>query len=317
MKLFSRIWSFILSKNPNSQWLKLLIVLSIVLLLIWWKRRYMPNLYTEGFVQNERYVLKRESDIYDKFYIGIYDYLNKTKPRVEYEMKQIIESTQPDKEHSIILDIGCGTGCIVNELTENGYRAFGVDKSKAMVDLSTRKYPASKIKLGNAEDSMEFERETFTHILCLNKTIYEFTDKVAFFRNCYHWLVPGGYLVVHIVNPAKFDPIVPAGKPRVIDNPQKYAKERITDTVIDFMDFKYKSSYDFKDAEKTGVVRCTETFTDKQTGNIRENEQTLSMETEQSILNQARMCQFIAQGQFSMNEYNGDEHQTVYIFQKI
>lgn len=317
MKLFSRIWSFGLSTNPNAQWLKLLIVLSLILVLVWWKRKYMPTLYTEGFTQNERYILKRDGEIYDPFYIGIYDYLNKTKPRAEFEMKQIIDATQPDKEHSVILDIGCGTGCIVNQLTEHGYRAFGVDKSKAMVDISTRKFPDAKIKLGNAEDSMEFDRETFTHILCLNKTIYEFPDKVAFFRNCYHWLVPGGYLVVHMVDPQKFDPIVSAGKPRIFDNPQKYAKERITDTVIDFMDFKYKSAYDFKDAEKTGVVRCTETFTDKQTGNIRENEQTLAMDPEESILKQARMCQFIAQGQFSMAEYNNDEHQTVYIFQKI
>lgn len=317
MKFIYNIWSFIKSTNPNTQWLKLLIILSFILLLIWWKRRYMPNLYTEGFTQNEKFVVKRNADIYDPFYIGIYDYLNKTQKRSEFEMSQIVETTQPDKENSVILDIGCGTGCIVNELVSKGYRAFGVDKSVAMVELAKQKFPNASVKLGDAEDSMEFDRETFTHILCLNKTIYEFPDKVAFFRNCYHWLVPGGYLVVHTVDPKKFDPIVPAGKPRIIDNPQKYAKERITDTVIDFMDFKYKSAYDFRDIDRTGKVRHVETFTDKQTGNIRENEHILAMDSEKAILDSARLSQFVGYGEFSMKSYNGDENQRVYIFQKI
>jgi len=277
----------------------------------------MPNLYTEGFTQNEKYVVKRNADIYDKFYIGIYDYLHKTQKRSSYEIKQILESTQPDKVNSVILDIGCGSGCVVGGLTEQGYRAFGVDKSSAMVDLSKQKFPHAKVKLGNADDSMEFDRETFTHILCLNKTIYEFPDKVAFFRNCYHWLVPGGYLVVHTVDPLHFDPIIPAGKPRIIENPQKYASERITDTVIDFIDFKYKSAYDFKTTKTNGIVRHTETFTDKQTGNIRENEHIIVMESDKSIVDTARLCRFVGHGQFSMKSYNGDEHQTVYIFQKI
>ncbi len=317
MKTISNIWSFITSTNPNTQWLRLLIVLCILLLLVWGKRMYMPNLYTEGFTQNDKYVVKRNADIYDLFYIGIYDYLNKTKKRSEFEATKIVETTQPDKQNSVMLDIGCGTGCIVNELVSKGYRAFGVDKSVAMVDLAKQKFPNASVKLGNAEDSMEFDRETFTHILCLNKTIYEFPDKVAFFRNCYHWLVPGGYLIIHTVDPKKFDPIVPAGKPRIIDNPQKYAKERITDTVIDFMDFKYKSAYDFRDINRNGTVRHVETFTDKQTGNIRENEHILAMDDEKAILDAARLSQFVGYGQFTMKEYNGDENQTVYILQKI
>jgi SAM-dependent methyltransferase len=315
MKIVSRIWSFIQSKKTNARWLKLLLVLSVILLFLWWKRR--STVYSEGFTQNERYAMKRDDETYDTFYTGIYDYLNQTNSRSKYEMENIITVTQPDKQNSVFLDIGCGTGCIVNELTEQGFRAFGVDKSRAMVDVSNHKYPAAQVRCGNVEDSMEFSRETFTHILCLNKTIYEIPDKVAFFRNCYHWLVPGGYLIVHLVNPQKFDPIVPAGKPRILDNPQKYAKERITDTVIDFIDFKYKSAYDFADVDQKGIIRHTETFTDKQTGNIRENERTITCESEKTILGIARMCQFVGYGQFSMKEFNGDEYQTVYIFQKI
>lgn len=313
----NQLLSFLSSNKQNAIWLKILIVLALLMVILMYKNKYMPTEHKEGFSQNERYVMKRDGEKYDAFYTAIYDYLNKTDKRCPYEMKRIIETTQPDKTNSVILDIGCGTGCMVDTLRESGYRTFGVDKSKAMVEFSKKKYPKSEIKMGDAIDSMEFDRETFTHILCMNKTIYEFPDKVAFFRNCYHWLVPGGYLVVHTIDATKFDPIVPAGKPALLENPQLYAKERITDTVIDFSDFKYKSAYDFTNADQTGKTVHTETFTDKETGNIRENEHTIVFEPEKNIVEIAELCRFASYGLFSMKEYNGDAHQNVYIFQKI
>lgn len=317
MTIFNKIWSFVQSKNTNSRWLKIMLILAVLLLAVIYRRRYMPNQHTEGFVQNEKYIMRRGADVYDEFYIGIYDYLHKTEKRCPYELKRIVESTQPDKTNSVILDVGCGTGCMVDTLRAAGYRAFGVDKSAAMVNVSRNKYPKADVNVGDAEDSMAFARETFTHVLCLNFTIYEFADKVAFFRNCYHWLVPGGYLVVHMADPAKFDPIVPAGKPRLLENPQKYAKERITDTSIDFADFRYKSAYDFSKLETRGEVLRTETFTDKETLHVRENEHTINFESESDIIEKVLFCRFLVHGQFSMKEHNSDNGQNVYIFQKI
>jgi SAM-dependent methyltransferase len=314
MALLTKIQSFIQSKTANSRWLKLLLVLLVLLILAIYRRKYAPDKHTEGFTQNDKYVMQRGADIYDEFYAGIYDYLHKTDKRCPYEMKRIVEATQPDKTNSVMLDIGCGTGCMVNTLRQAGYRAFGVDKSAAMVDASRQKYPKANVRKVDAEDSMAFDRETFTHVLCLNFTIYEFADKVAFFRNCYYWLVPGGYLVVHMANPAKFDPIVPAGKPKLLENPQKYAKERITDTSIDFADFKYKSVYDFSHLETRGEVVHTETFTDKETLHIRENERIIPFESESTIVEKALMCRFLLHAQFSARD---DAAQIVYIFQKI
>jgi len=317
MKIFQKITSFIQSKQTNSRWLKLLIVLALLLLVVLYQRKYYPGKHTEGFEQNEKYLAKRDEAIYDDFYVGIYDYLQKTKERSKYELKKVVETTQPDRNNSVMLDVGCGTGCMVNVLRESGYRAFGIDKSEAMVSYSKQKYPDVKVKCGDANDSMAFDRASFTHILCMNATIYEFDDKVAFFRNCYHWLVPGGYMFLHLVNPRRFDPIVPAGKPSFLSSPQKYASTRITDTVIDFADFKYKSAYDFRKLDTTGDVTQTETFTDKKTGNVRENERTVQFVPEADIIDQVQMCRFLLEGQFSLKDYNHDDYQTIYILKKI
>ncbi len=317
MKLFSRFVSFLYSKQTNAIILKVLIVLAILLVFAIYQRKYNVPRHTEGFTQNEKYSLKRDDAVYDSFYAGIYDYLHKTEKRCPYELRKIVESTQPDKETSTILDVGCGSGCMVDALREAGYRAVGIDKSAAMVDVAKRKYPAASVRKCNAMDSMEFERESFTHVLCLNQTIYEFADKIAFLRNCYHWLVPGGYLIVHVVDPARFDTVVPVGKPAYLEKPLEQATERITDTSIDFKDFKYKSAYDFSNVDRAGVVVHTETFTDKETGHIRENERTIQYESEKDILEKVRFCRFLPQGKFDMKEYNGDANQSVYIFEKL
>ena len=57
-----------------------------------------------------------------------------------------IQHERPSKGETVrILDVGCGTGCMVDVLREAGSRAFGVDKSQAMVEFSKQKYPQCQI----------------------------------------------------------------------------------------------------------------------------------------------------------------------------
>jgi hypothetical protein len=59
------------------------------------------------------------------------------------------------------------------------------------------------------------------------------------------WLMPGGHVIVHLVNRDKFDPILPPGNPLYVVSPQKYAKKRITHTKVKFHGFAYESEFDF------------------------------------------------------------------------
>lgn len=296
-----------------SGWLITLLVLAVLLLVFMY---IGSNTRFEGFTQKERYVLNRGTDSYDEFYAGIYDLLYKSNERSNYEAQSIVQATQPDTHFSRFLDIGCGTGCLVDKIRALGYQVEGVDKSAAMVHEGQQKRPDCSLDVKDVRDSMAFERGQFTHILCMNRTIYEFADKVAFLRNCAYWLVPGGYLIVHMVNPRKFDPIIPLGKSRLFDSPQDFSKFRITNTLVDFVDFKYKSAYDF-DQLDAGVVTQVETFTDIGSNHVRQNEHTLYMEDEKDLLAKTQYAGFLLAGQFSMETYNRDPYQTVYIFQRM
>jgi hypothetical protein len=126
------------------------------------------------------------------------------------------------------------------------------------------------------------------------------------------WLMPGGCLVVHLVNRDKFDPILPPGNPLYIVSPQKYAKERITTTKITFNDFIYNS--DFKLNKDSNIATFNEKFKFND-GKVRKQEQKLYMEDEQDILTIAQQCGFILQGKIDLVKC-AYEYQYLYILVK-
>lgn len=293
-------------------WLSILISLSIIILIIHFFKLFNTKPYYEGFNQSAPFILKRNNHIYDSFYAMVYDDLYKTETRSDYEYKKIIEMTQPT-EKSEFLDVGSGTGHLVNNLNNAGYHAIGIDKSKSMINYSEQKFPDIETKCGDVIDSMNYDKGVFTHITCMNFTIYHLEDKLTFFKNCYYWLMPNGYLIMHLVNRNKYNPIIPAANPPLLDNPQKYSNVRIKDSKINFIDFEYQNSHDFKtDKDKRVIIK--ETFTDASTKNIRQNELTLYMENIDEIVNIAKKCGFIPHAQIKLLN---DEHQYIYIFERL
>ena len=315
MQILENIQNLVLSKKNG--WLNTAILLLIILLILQYSRKTIKY---EGFQQNEPFSIQRGTNSYDEFYAEIYDKLYQTESRTEKEAIEIIKSTQPDKEHSIFLDIGCGTGCLVNALKQRGFNAIGIDKSEAMIKIGKERRADLKNSLscGDATNPLLYERGTFTHILCMERTIYEFKDKIEFFRNCKHWLLPGGYLFLHLVEPSKFNAIVPLGKPKGLSTDAESLKttdgKRVTDTTIDFIDFKYKSNYDFSSIDKTETVIHLEQFVDSESNKVRQNEREMYMSSPKSILEDARYCGFLSEGEFISVD---DKFQKIHILKSL
>ena len=258
----------------------------------------------EGFVQQEKFVLKKDGKSYDDFYAQIYDKIHSPDPKKELE--EIMKITGADGG-SAFLDVGSGTGCTLSALVDSGAKCIGIDKSEAMVTIAKERCGSSVIK-GDVTEPIHFSRNQFTHILCLNQTIYEIEDKHAFFTNCRYWLRNGGALILHLVDKNRFNTVV--GKTMLVDNPQKYVKERITKSETDFGDFTYFAKYDIK---QKGASTFTETFTDAVTKNVRQNERTLFMDSEEAVLKVAQQCGFSQHGKINMAPINDDEFQNIYV----
>jgi SAM-dependent methyltransferase len=234
--------------------------------------------------------------------------------------------TEPSTKHSCFLDIGSGTGYMVDQLTQAGYMAYGIDKSQEMIKYSEEKYPDSEYKHGDVMlDPMIYDTGSFTHILCTNLTIYLFENKMTFFSNCYFWLKPNGYLILHLANRHKFSIYKPMAKKPLWYLPSKTQPPQITDTMVDFEDYKYTSFYQFpknKYDKSTEQVVFKEKFIDKETKHVRENEQTFYMDSISSILKMASQAGFIVKGKVDMSKVNkkgpyADRFQFLYILERV
>lgn len=291
--------------------LYILIGLSLILCLRYLGENYVnPKTSSEGFQQNGNFVVKTNGDIYDIFYAEYYDTLHKPDIRSNLEVNNIIRMTQPSKEYSCFLDLGSGTGSLINQLNNYGYRAYGIDKSIDMVDYSQKIHPEIQVERGDVLETLLFEKGTFTHIICNYFTIYHFKDKIQLFRNCYQWITPGGYLILHLVDPNRFDTIIPAGKPLNIASPQKYTDHQVLETYIEFDNFNYKSKYD------PSSFSLFETFTENITGQVRQNENQLHMTSKEIILGIANIVGFILHGQMNYETITGDPYQYLVVLER-
>ena len=294
--------------KKNSMWTNAILLMLTVIL-----ARCLINGLTparEGFLHSDRYAIEEGLAVFDDFYAGYYDKLAFNSSKNVFEMEEIINLTDLSV-HSKVLDIGSGTGHHVALLAEHGIPVVGMDSSRAMVGYAERTYPSLNFKLGSALDSAVYPAGSFTHILCLYFTLYYMKDKERFFKNCMKWLMPGGYLAIHLVDKKRFNPVMPNG---MVDFSQKHAEAgRYTKTIVRLKDYDYASDF-LQDQNEPNVYFLKEKFVDK-AGNVRENEHTMHMNTQKHILGLAKREGFILLGQIDMSpvQYN---YQYIYILQK-
>jgi ubiquinone/menaquinone biosynthesis C-methylase UbiE len=306
--------------SPWGKVLFFVVLFFIVVIAFKWLRSKlsMSSSNQEGFEQIDRFLFKSAvPDIYDPFYADIYDYLVFNNMKNEYEVGEIINKTDATSQ-SVVLDIGSGTGHHVALLSAKGIDAIGMDISPSMVKKAKKNYPDYKFEVGDVLNMHQFQPQTFTHITCFYFTLYYIKDKSAFFENCMQWLMPGGYLIVHVVNRELFDPILPPGNPLLLVSPQRYAKKRITTTSVKFNDFTYNADFKIPEtgsADEDKVVSFVEKFKNDKDGKVRKNEHTLYMESENRIVQMAEETGFIVKAKIDLLQCQY-EYQYLYVFEK-
>jgi SAM-dependent methyltransferase len=288
--------------------------------------------HVEGFEQQDKYKVYENDTIYDSFYADIYDELFIQPNKIEAEVDEIIhitgalEGSNDVKKKFKICDLGSGRGHHVHELKKKGVvSVIGCDKSEAMLQNARDLYPKCNFIQGDFMKPMLFSEEEFNVLTCFYFTVYYVKDKRAFLQNCYKWLKPEGYLILHLVDRNHFDPIVPGGKPLFIVSPQTYANERITNSLVKFRSFQYKSDFKApppsKKNAKTGtgdkdIGKFVEKITDDKTGKVRENIHTYYMPTNREMLDIAKEVGFTVTGQVDLVHVL-NEYQYLFILKKV
>ena len=325
--LYKSFSAYILS---ISRW-EILTFLFILLMIFCFIKRDL-SIHVEGFEQQDKYKIHENDTIYDNFYADIYDELFIQPNKIEAEVDEIIhitgalEGSERDKKNFKVCDLGCGRGHHVHELKKKGAMSVvGCDKSDAMLQNARDLYPTCKFIKGDFMKPMLFSEEEYNVLTCFYFTVYYVQDKRAFLRNCYQWLKPEGYLILHLVDRNHFDPVVPGGKPLFIVSPQKFAKDRITNSLVKFRSFQYKSDFTAPPTSKkrsgggTGeknIGKFVEKITDDKTGKVRENIHTYYMPTNREMLEIAKEVGFTVTGQVDLVHVL-NEYQYLYILKKV
>jgi len=295
--------------NNLSNFGKILIFIICLLMIIILFKSINTN--KEGMEITKSFLFKEGPLVYDDFYVNIYDYLVYSDIKNNYEVGVILNNIEPSNV-TVIADIGCGTGHQVNALSKHDLKVIGIDISPNMIEKAKENFPSNEFKIGDAMDNYLFNMNSLTHILCLYFTIYYFEDKRHFFNNCIDWLMPGGKLIIHLVNRETFDPILPPGNPLYIVSPQKYAKKRITETKITFEDFIYSANFNLDNPNDIATFEEKFKFNN---GKVRKQQHKFYMEDTSTIINIAQECGFILQSKIDMVKC-AYENQYLYVFIK-
>lgn len=273
--------------GEHSLWVYILIVCALLAVT---SILFPKPVFREGFQQRERYVAGHP---YDEFYAEHYDIIQDTEVRCQTELQMILPYLE-SADNPYVLDVGCGTGCILKMLDDANIPCTGIDKSSEMTALCSSK---ANVVTGDALDPLAFQQGTFSHILCLHHTIYEVDNPAKLLAVCKGWLQVGGVLVIHVVEKDRFNMVAPCGATSLVPNPQTHVDQRIRKSKVDFIDYLYESDYT-KDAE---VI--VETFTDGATGHIRQYEKPVRLNTDVSILAAKNGFKFLEKKPLPSDQY--------------
>jgi SAM-dependent methyltransferase len=277
---------------------------------------------TEGFESNDgKTVLYSDPDeYYDEFYASFYDALFHTQDRLSYERASFRELLLDgkDKHELSFLDACCGTAPHACWFREAEIPYTGLDSSEGMLTKARSNCPSAKFVKGDVKQPSTFSPNTFSTVLLLQNSIYQFQNPKVIAENAAYWLKPEGFCVVHAVHPNKFDPVLELSSPFAAFSLQKYSDKRVVDSEIYFDDFKYQSKFKKNTEDDDASWNETITFYDpsKHDGvKYREQKHSLTMMSIERLVDIFRSSGFTLRETVDLVSC-GREYQYLLYFQK-
>ncbi len=260
---------------------------------------------------DKNFVYITGKDIWSKFYCSIYDSLFHDYFKNNFEIDEIINTTDINKK-SNILNINCNTGHHVKKLHSKGFKVTGIDSSFEMIERCKNKFKDLNFIHGDVNHSYQFNKLSLSHVLMFDKKIYYVKDKKSLFHNIYTWLKPGGYMVIHLMDRDFFNARVKANDIFTID-PQEYSSERITKSYVKFDNFQYKSDFTLDKDKNMGYF--IETIKEDEGPMAIRNEHKYYMEPKKDIILKAKNLGFRLKGKIDLGPCR-HENEYLYVFYK-
>ena len=312
---------------------KIFVILLVIIFVHLVNYKHITYENYDDMTSGKRFESKIDSEVFDLFYSKYYDNIHENKERDVGQLKIILNYAK-NKKFVKFLDVGCGTGYHVSLLDKMKYDVVGIDKSKTMISAAKSKYPDCNFNVGDILNNNLYDYSSFTHIICLNKTIYYIKDKDTFFDNCSLLLTSDGLLIIHLIDREKFKPfIINSNDKTVLYNPEKH-NNTITRNLIKInSNLEYVCEYEKNDSYETNKTSeaneltkidnlntpysyYKETFQNVETNSVRKNIINLYMPTIEEILAIAKVKGFIVKDKQSL-DFIDHNNEFLFILKKV
>lgn len=199
----------------------------------------------ENFENEEGITYDSPEEMFDETYASIYNALWHSNEKLKFEEVSFQDIALADMPVSSVkvLDMCCGTAPHACWFQELGVEYLGVDISDAMIKKAKKDCAKAKFQKGDVTQVSLFPQKSMTHCLLMNFSIYQFENPKILSDNVAQWLKPGGFFIVHLVDPDNFDPLLDLATPFAAFSLQKYSPDRSTDSNIYFDKFKYTGKF--------------------------------------------------------------------------
>jgi len=307
---------------------KLLFIFSILLLCCIISLAYKNNNYIKNYENYENinnvlsiknhFEIKRDNDIYDKFYSDYYDNIHYNNTLLKNEIGEVSKLITNSKNINV-LDIASTTGNYVGKLSKmnSNIKITGIDNSKYMISLSNKKYPKCNFIKDNILKLKHIEKDSYSHVLCLGRTIYYFNnkDKDLFLDNCYDLLNYNGTFIIHLIDRNKFNYYNFAIDDNVIYNSENYGKKN-DQLIIKFNNnIEYMSTIaknkDYEFSKNEPYLKINEKFQNYNNNSIRKNETNLFIDSLNNMIKLIENKGFTYKKNVNLSSY-----EFLYVFKK-
>jgi SAM-dependent methyltransferase len=221
----------------------------------------------------------------------------------------------PDiSNQTVALDVGAGTGAYMSAFIQNGItNVTGIESSADMIAQARKTHADLNLNIVKGDPTVvsSFKPESFTLVSMLNFEVYYIPNTEQLFTNVYAWLKPGGYFVLHLVDPRRFNAASMLGGDNattITPTPTKKGAH----SVVKFNEFEYKSDVQIFPND---VVQYREVFTDDKTGRVRKHARDFRMPSPQTFIELATGVGFNMLGQIDLVKAQ-KEDQFFYLFYK-
>lgn len=163
------------------------------------QKRYVKNYFDEYSKEyhEDHYVKKKPASIY---------------PTLAIRLRYMTDMLSDFKKNGNIIDVGCGTGEMLQVLKKHKFLTYGLDYSYKMLHEISKETVDQQYPLINSDiENLPFGNESFDGVICAGVIEYLNEDQKAL-REISRILKPGGYAIITISNrlsPARlFEPLV-------------------------------------------------------------------------------------------------------------